>query len=66
MHLQENISIYITYRYIIYLICIKKTLNLIYVIYCDGCTEEYIGQTGGLSIYRLPIHREQMQQPECQ
>ena len=35
--------------------------NLIYVIRCGGCQEEYIGETGDTLRHRLTVHRQQIQ-----
>ena len=34
--------------------------NLIYVIRCGGCQEEYIGETGDTLRHRLTVHRQQI------
>ena len=34
--------------------------NLIYVIRCGGCQEEYIGDTGDTLRHRLTVHRQQI------
>ena len=34
--------------------------NLIYVIRCGGCQEEYIGETGETLRHRLTVHRQQI------
>ena len=34
--------------------------NLIYVIKCKGCDEEYIGETGDTLRHRLTVHRQQI------
>ena len=41
-----------------------KTPNLIYVIICSGCNNEYIGQTGEQLKERLSIYRQHIRQPE--
>ena len=41
-----------------------ETPNLIYVIICNGCNKEYIGQTGGQLKERLSIYRQHIRQPE--
>ena len=43
-----------------------ESTNLIYVVICDGCKEEYIGQTGGQLKDRLRIYRQHIRQPEYQ
>jgi len=43
-----------------------ESINLIYVVICDGCKEEYIGQTGGPLKDRLRIYRQHIRQPEYQ
>ena len=35
-----------------------------YVIICNGCNKEYIGQTGGQLKERISIYRQHIQQPE--
>lgn len=37
--------------------------NLIYVIQCGGCQEEYIGETGDTLRHRLTVHRQQIRNP---
>lgn len=37
--------------------------NLIYVIQCQGCHEEYIGETGDILRHRLTVHRQQIRNP---
>ena len=34
--------------------------NLIYLIQCSGCQEEYIGETGDTLHHRLTVHRQQI------
>ena len=34
--------------------------NLIYVIRCKGCQEEYIGETGDILRHRMPVNRQQI------
>ena len=36
------------------------TKNLIYLIQCSGCQEEYIGETGDTLRHRLTVHRQQI------
>lgn len=43
-----------------------ETANLIYVIICSGCSEEYIGETGCTLKERLNIYRQHIRQPEYQ
>ena len=43
-----------------------ETANLIYVIICSGCTEEYIGETGCILKERVNIYRQHIKQPEYQ
>ena len=37
--------------------------NLIYVIKCSGCGEEYIGQTGDTLRSRVRVHKQQIKDP---
>ena len=37
--------------------------NLIYVITCRGCKENYIGQTGSTIRRRMTVHRQQIRDP---
>ena len=39
--------------------------NLIYVIKCNGCGEEYIGQTGDTLRARVRVHKQQIRDPSC-
>ena len=34
--------------------------NLIYVMQCSGCGEEYIGETGDSLRHRMTVHRQQI------
>ena len=43
-----------------------ESSNLIYVIICQGCKEEYIGETGCLVKERLNIYRQHIRQPQYQ
>lgn len=40
--------------------------NLIYVVICSGCKEEYIGETGCLVKERINIYRQHIRQPQYQ
>ena len=40
--------------------------NLIHVIICQGCKEEYIGETGYLVKERINIYRKHIRQPQYQ
>lgn len=40
--------------------------NLIYVITCAGCGENYIGQTGDTLRHRMTVHRQQIREPRYQ
>ena len=40
--------------------------NLIYVIICAGCGENYIGQTGDTLRHRMTVHRQQIREPKYQ
>ena len=42
--------------------CISK--NLIYCIICNGCSKEYIGQTGDCLRNRVTVHRQQINHEE--
>ena len=37
--------------------------NLLYVIRCEGCKEEYIGQTGNDLRKRMTVHKQQIRDP---
>ena len=37
--------------------------NLLYVIKCEGCEENYIGQTGNDLRKRMTVHRQQIKDP---
>ena len=41
-----------------------ESSNLIYVVICQGCQEEYIGETGFLVKERINIYSQQLQQPQ--
>ena len=41
-----------------------ESKNLIYVVICSGCKEEYIRQTQTMLKERLNIYRQHIQQPE--
>ena len=41
-----------------------QSSNLIYVVICQGCTEEYIGETGCLVKDRINIYRQHIRQPQ--
>lgn len=40
--------------------------NLLYVITCNGCGENYIGQTGDTLRHRMTVHRQQIREPKYQ
>ena len=40
--------------------------NLIYVVICQGCKEEYIGQTSCLEKERISLYRQHIRQPQYQ
>lgn len=40
-----------------------KSMNLIYVMTCNGCGEHYIGQTGDKLNSRMRVHRQQIRDP---
>ena len=42
--------------------CTSK--NLLYVMRCEGCGEDYIGQTGNELRKRMTVHRQQIRNPE--
>ena len=37
--------------------------NLLYVIKCEGCGEDYIGETGNELRKRMTVHRQQIRDP---
>ena len=41
-----------------------KTKNLLYCITCQGCQEQYIGETGDILRNRVRVHRQQIRQKE--
>ena len=43
-----------------------KGSNLIYVVICQGCKEEYIGETGCLVKERINIYRQHIRHPQYQ
>ena len=43
-----------------------ESSNLIYVVICQGCKEEYIGETGCLVKERVNIYRQHIRQPQYQ
>jgi hypothetical protein len=40
--------------------------NLIYLITCAGCGENYIVQAGDTLRHRMTVHRQQIREPKCQ
>ena len=38
--------------------------NVVYVMKCGGCGEEYIGETGNLLRQRVTIHNQQIRDPK--
>ena len=44
----------------------RESTNLIYVVICNGCREEYKGQSQTMLKGRLNTYRQHMQQPELQ
>ena len=40
--------------------------NILYVITCAGCGENYIGQTGDTLQHRMTVHRQQIREPKYQ
>ena len=45
------------------------SFNLIYVVICDTCKEEHIGETGegkNLTRHRVRMHRQHIRQPQYQ
>ena len=44
----------------------RESSNLIYVVICQGCKEEYIGETGSLVKERMSIFRQHIRQPQYQ
>ena len=43
-----------------------ESMNLMYVVICSGCFEEYVGETGGQLKDRVLIYRQHTRQPEYQ
>ena len=43
-----------------------ESKNLIYVVICSGCKEEYIGLTQTMLKERLNTYRQRIRQPELQ
>ena len=43
-----------------------ESSNLVYVVICQGCKEEYIGETGFLVKERMNIYRQHIRQPQYQ
>ena len=43
-----------------------ESSNLIYVVICQGCKEEYIGETGCLVKEQIKIYRHQIRQQKYQ
>ena len=43
-----------------------ESSNLIYVVICQGCKEEYTGETGCLKEERINIYRQHKRQPQYQ
>ena len=43
-----------------------ESRNLIYVVICQGCKEEYIGETGCLVKERISVYRQHIWQPQYQ
>ena len=43
-----------------------KSSILIYVVICQGCKEDYIGETGCLVKERINIYRQHIRQPQYQ
>ena len=41
-----------------------KSKNLLYCITCQGCQEQYIGETGDVLRNRVRVHRQQIRQKE--
>ena len=41
-----------------------KGTNLLYVLKCSGCGENYIGQTGNSLRKRITVHRQQIKDPK--
>ena len=39
------------------------SLNVIYALFCKGCNEYYIGQTGGMFRTRMTLHRQHINHP---
>ena len=45
---------------------ICESRNLIYVVICQGCQEEHIGETGCLVKERISVYRQHIRQPQYQ
>ena len=43
-----------------------ESRNLIYVVICQGCKEEYIDETGSLVKERISVYRQHKRQPQYQ
>ena len=43
-----------------------ESRKLIYVIFCQGCQEEYIGETGFLVKERISVYRQHIRHPQYQ
>ena len=43
-----------------------ESRNLIYVVICQGCQEEYIGKTGCLVKERISVYRQHIRHPQYQ
>ena len=41
-----------------------ESRNLIYVVTCQGCQEEYIGETGCFVKERISVYRQHIRQPQ--
>lgn len=42
-----------------------ETQNLIYIITCNGCKKQYVGETGNELKTRMTLHRQHIRHPEC-
>ena len=41
-----------------------NTMNLLYVLICNGCNSQYIGGTGNELKTRMTVHRQQIRDPK--
>ena len=41
-----------------------KTKNVLYIIQCNGCNEQYVGETSVMLKDRMTLHRQHINKPE--